>query len=105
MIKINTELEFCMVCGDPNPPDNPICKCGGRDFVFGDNFTYENKKVICNCSNDKFVTTFHMNSNPYYTTNYKCTKCNNIIGTQTYYESPYLEEYRDYEDYNKEITE
>jgi hypothetical protein len=87
-----SELEFCMVCGNPNPPDRAICTCGGRDFVFGNNFTYENKKVVCNCGNDEFEKYFHMNTNPYYTTNYRCAKCRNLIATQTYYKSPYLDD-------------
>jgi hypothetical protein len=88
-MKTKSELEFCMVCGNLNPPDRAICECGGRNFVFGDNFTYENKKVVCGCGNEEFTMTFHMNSNPIYTKNYKCVKCGNVIGVQTYYESPY----------------
>ncbi len=89
-MKTNTELEFCMDCGKVNPQDQEICKCGSRNFVFGNNFSYTDKKVICNCGNDKFKQTFHMSGNPIYTTNYKCTKCKNLIGVQTYYESPYI---------------
>ena len=22
------QIEFCMVCGNPNPPDREICECG-----------------------------------------------------------------------------
>ncbi len=87
-----SELEFCMVCGNPNPPDRPICECGGRDFIFGNNFTYENKKAICNCGNDEFEQFFHCDHDPYHTTNYKCTKCGNVIATQTYYKSSYFDE-------------
>lgn len=88
---IKTEKEYCMKCGNLNPQDREICECGGRNFVFGNNFTYENKKVVCGCGNDKFQMTFHMNANPIYTKNYKCSECGNIIGTQTYYESPYMD--------------
>jgi hypothetical protein len=85
-----TELEFCMACGNPNPQDQAICECGGRNFVFGNNFTYEDKEVKCSCGNDQFRMTFHMNADPIYTKNYKCTKCGNVIGIQTYYKSPYI---------------
>lgn len=51
---MKSELEYCMVCGNPNPPDREICECGGRNFVYGNNFKYENKKVVCDCGNDQF---------------------------------------------------
>ena len=92
MITRKSKLEFCMVCGNPNPPDRAICACGGRNFVFGNDFTYENKEVVCRCgSNDQFRMSFHMNANPIYTKNYSCAKCGNVIGMQTYYESPYYD--------------
>lgn len=90
MIKTDLKLEYCMECGEPNPPDQEICKCGSRNFVFGNDFKYENGKAICDCGNDKFSMIFHMNANPYYTKNFKCSNCGNLIATQTYYESPYL---------------
>lgn len=86
---LKSELEYCMVCGNPNPQDRAICACGGRNFIFGNNFTYENKEVVCGCGNKEFTMFFHMNANPIYTKNYKCAKCGNVIGVQTYYESPY----------------
>ena len=95
---MKSELEYCMVCGNPNPPDREICECGGRNFVYGNNFTYENKKAVCDCGNDQFQMTFHMNANPIYTKNYKCMKCGNVIGVQTYYKSEYY-------DYDEEESE
>jgi len=86
------EKEYCMVCGNINPQDREICECGGRNFVYGNKFTYEDKKVVCNCGSDQFKTTFHMNTNPIYIKNYKCIFCGNIIGMQTYYKSPYYDE-------------
>ncbi len=86
---LKSTLEYCMVCGNPNPQDRAICECGGRNFVFGNNFTYENKELICNCGGKGFVLSFHMNSSPIHTKNYKCVMCGNIIGIQTYYRSPY----------------
>ena len=86
-----SKLEYCRKCGNPNPQDRGICECGGRNFIYGDNFSCINKKVICNCGNDKFTMTFHMNMNPIYIKNYKCEKCGNIIATQSYYENPYME--------------
>lgn len=83
------KLEFCMTCGNSNPPDNPICKCGSRSFVFGYNFTFEDKEMVCGCGCKGFILSFRVNTNPIYTKNYKCINCSNTIGMQTYYQSPY----------------
>jgi hypothetical protein len=93
MILTNSEVEFCMKCGNPNTPDREICECGGRNFVFGNDFIYKNKKVVCNCGNDKFEKISHVNMPPFYNATYKCSKCRNIVATQIYYESPYFSIY------------
>lgn len=85
------EKEFCMVCGKENPQDREICECGGRNFVFGNKFTFENREVVCSCGNNRFQMTSHINMNPIYNKTYKCSKCGNSIGVQTYYKSPYYE--------------
>ena len=92
MIVTKTEKEYCMVCGNENPSDQEICKCGGRNFVFGNNFSYDNKKVICGCGNEKFSLKTRINMNPIYNKTYMCSECKNVIGVQIYYESPYLSE-------------
>jgi len=92
MIIQNVELEYCMKCGNKNPSGQEICNCGSRNFVFGNKFTYSKEiGVICDCGNNKFQMTFHMNSNPIYTKNYKCPECGNIIAIQTYCKSSYLD--------------
>lgn len=90
MIKSKQEIEFCMICGNPHPPDQPICSCGGRSFIFGENFTYNNKELVCGCGGKGFILSFTMNANPIHTKNYKCVMCGNIVGMQTYYESLYM---------------
>lgn len=85
-----TEKEYCMICGNENSPDKEICECGGQNFVFGNKFSYVNKKVICNCGSDQFKMISHVNMNPIYNKTYQC-ECGNIIGIQTYYESPYYD--------------
>ena len=80
-----------MICGNPNPQDQPICACGGRNFIFGENFTYENKELVCSCGCKGFMLSFTMNANPIHTKNYKCVECGNVIGMQTYYKSPYTD--------------
>jgi hypothetical protein len=82
MFQTKSELEFCMVCGNPNPPDRAICECGGRNFVFGNDFTYENKKVVCNCGNIEFRMSTHMDFAKFANTTYICTKCGNPMATQ-----------------------
>lgn len=77
-----------MKCGNENPQDREICECGGRNFVYGNNFTYiKENGVICNCGNNKFKMTFHFNMNPIYEKTYVCSECGNAIGMQTYCES------------------
>lgn len=88
---LKSTLEYCMICGNPNPQDRAICECGGRNFIFGNDFTYENKELVCGCGGKGFVLSFHMNMNPIHTRNYKCVKCGNIIGIQNYHKSPYYD--------------
>ena len=83
------EKEYCMVCGNENPQDQKTCACGGREFVFGNNFSFNNKKVTCKCGNDKFNMIFHLNRNPIYDYTYQCSNCKNTIGMQSYYEGYY----------------
>lgn len=91
MIKTKFEKEYCMTCGRENPQDREICECGGRNFVFGDNFHYHKKKgVTCGCGNNQFQMISHVNMNPIYNKTYRCVQCDNVIGVQTYYKSPYL---------------
>jgi len=83
------EVEYCMKCGEINPPDREICDCGGRKFIFGEkgSFRFKDNKIICKCGNNGFKMTFHMNCNPIYNTTYQCTKCGNYIGVQSYVEN------------------
>lgn len=88
---MSKEIEYCMKCGKENNPDNSVCKCGGRDFVWGRNFTYSTENgVVCDCGNKQLKKISHVNMSPIYNTTYQCV-CGNIIKTQIYYESPYLQ--------------
>lgn len=87
MVKTEHGKEYCMKCGNENLQDSEICDCEGRNFVFGSNFTYTKEDgVICNCGNRKFEMTSHINMSPIYNKAYKCGKCGNVIGVQTYCE-------------------
>lgn len=90
MIKTEFEKEYCMSCGKENPQDRAVCECGGRNFVFGDNFNLINNTIICGCGSDKFKMVSHVNMNPIHNKTYRCVKCNNTIGIQTYAENPYV---------------
>lgn len=85
------QKEYCLVCGKPNPPERAICDCGGRNFIYGRNFKYEDKKAICDCGCSDFAMTIHIDGKEYHTTNYVCKKCGNVIGTQTYCKNEYLD--------------
>jgi hypothetical protein len=78
------EKEYCMVCGNENPQDREVCDCGGRDFVFGDKFTYVDGKVICNCGSLEFRMSTHVDFNDFANTTYVCTKCGNPVAVQTH---------------------
>ena len=80
--------EYCLTCEKENDINQKICNCGGRNFVFGDNFSYNNKTVQCDCGNDKeFEMKFHLNRDPVHDYSYQCFNCKNIIGVQKYIES------------------
>lgn len=82
------EKEYCMKCGNENPQDRAVCKCGGRSFVYGNKFAYTKENgVICSCGNNKFKKTLRLNMSPIYETTYVCDECGNAIGVQAYCES------------------
>lgn len=86
MIKTDHEFEYCMTCGDATDQQQTECRCGSRNFIFGDKFTYENKKLKCSCGSTNYRMTFHLNRSPIFNSTHKCTECNATVGMQTYYE-------------------
>lgn len=88
MIITKTEIEYCMDCGKENPQDREICECGGRSFIYGNNFTYTKENgIVCNCGNNEFKFLSHLNMTPFHEYVYLCDKCKNKIGRQTFSES------------------
>lgn len=75
--------EYCLSCKQENPQDQAICKCGGRNFVFGDYISIVDDKVQCDCGSTEFKMTFHMNSSPVFNKTYKCDCCGKYFGMQT----------------------
>lgn len=90
MVNIEKEKEYCMSCGEDNPSDREICECGGRNFIFGKNFSLKDKKAVCNCSCDTFELVLSINRSPFHDKTYKCNKCDNTIGVQVYAENEYI---------------
>jgi hypothetical protein len=81
-----------MKCGNENPQDREVCDCGGRDFVFGDEFTYVDKKVVCNCGSTEFRMSTHVDFTNFANTTYVCTNCKNPVAIQNYRENSWLDE-------------
>lgn len=82
---------FCMKCKkDLSGIQNlKKCKCGSRDFVYGDTVVKTEDGFACSCGNAQMKKVAHINMNPTYVTTYQCCECNASISTETYYESPY----------------
>lgn len=80
------ELEFCLRCKKPNPPEREICECGSRNFVYGNNFSLKDGGVHCDCGSTSFNMVLHTNSNPSRYV-YKCSNCNNVIKKEYYKEN------------------
>jgi hypothetical protein len=84
------EHSYCMKCSTEVSQEQEVCECGSKSFVFGNAFTYEDKKVRCACGNDRFEMVMHINRSPYYNKTYRCGDCGNAIGVQRYVPNPYL---------------
>ena len=89
MLDKNYKYEYCMKCGKETDQDSEVCVCGSKNFIFGDNFTYEDSKVVCGCGNDQFKMVAHFNMSPVFNKTYKCSKCRSHVGMQTYLEDVY----------------
>lgn len=87
MIINNFAKEYCLDCGKENTQDKEICSCGGRRFVYGNNFRFKKGEgITCECGCEHFEIVSHFSMNPIYETTYKCARCGNCIHVQTYYE-------------------
>ena len=70
---------MCLYCGNIVKSDDTICKCGGRKFVVGKNYTKEDTKINCNCGNDSFKLIQHLNIIDRDVCVHQCSKCTNCI--------------------------
>lgn len=87
------EVEFCLKCKQQNPPDRPVCSCGGRNFVFGNNISLADNTVVCRCGSSEFELGVHIDYIHLGEYKYRCTHCGNIVGTQIYKGDEYEREY------------
>lgn len=78
------EVEFCTKCKKENPKDREVCVCGGRNFVFGEDISIKDDKIICRCGGTKLEFKLHINYGKVHESAYVCKNCSNIIKTQTY---------------------
>ncbi|WP_142415447.1 hypothetical protein [Hathewaya massiliensis] len=75
---------YCMRCKKEVSETTIECECGGRFFVYGDNFHLGEKGVVCDCGSDKFKSGAHIDCTDKAINNYICTNCGNLIGTESY---------------------
>jgi mRNA-degrading endonuclease HigB of HigAB toxin-antitoxin module len=80
----NTKKEYCVKCGNKNVQNKEICDCGSKNFIFGNKFSYKDKKIICDCGSNEFQMIFHCNRDSIHNQTYECVKCKNIINYQCY---------------------
>lgn len=89
------EKEFCLACKKPNPVDREICECGGRNFVYGRDFSLilnpltNETEIVCDCGGKEFSLKVSLGFTKYHERKYKCAKCNNVINIQENHESEY----------------
>lgn len=75
---------YCLSCKEEVSQDTEKCECGGQYFVFGNDFSFNDKGVVCDCGSDEFNTIMHMDYTDKAVNNFVCVKCNNRIGTEYY---------------------
>lgn len=86
------KYEWCLNCNKDHSDkqDEEVCKCGGRNFLFGDTIIQKDGRYICTCGNDELKQMFRLNHSLIYDTTYRCTSCGANVGKQIYYENPYV---------------
>lgn len=75
---------YCLKCKKEVSEDTKECECGNKSFIYGAKFHLDEVGVVCDCGNNKFNSNMHIDYKDKSATNYKCTKCGNPIGTETY---------------------
>lgn len=77
---------YCLGCGKEVDNNTIKCECGDRHFVYGEKDTFKmiDSLPVCKCGNKDFNMTAHLDYTNKYINNYKCSKCGNIIGTESY---------------------
>lgn len=85
------EKIFCLKCKEDLSDVKNLkkCKCGSRDFVYGNTVIKTSNWFGCSCGSETMSKVAHINMNPRYISSYQCDGCCETISTETYYESPY----------------
>lgn len=76
------EKEFCLICEQPNPVDNPVCQCGSQAFAFGNGISIKDGVIYCRCQNTHFEKRIHIDYVKFSEDRYSCPQCFNAIGVQ-----------------------
>lgn len=79
-----SKKSLCMQCKTEVNDEVKECECGCVTFVYGENFSFDNHDVICNCGNKSFNRVMHMDYKDKYANNYSCSNCKNAIGVESY---------------------
>lgn len=75
---------YCMNCKKEVSNDTKKCECGGTYFVYGENFKFTGKNIVCNCGSDKFKKGTHIDFTYKAVTNHICSNCGNQIQTESF---------------------
>ena len=73
---------YCKKCRKEVGAKTKVCSCGHRTFIYGENFSLDEKGPICVCGNKFFRLGIHMNYTDKSVYNYSCTECDNVIGIE-----------------------
>ena len=73
---------YCRKCRKEVTAKTKICSCGNRTFIYGKNFSIDEKGLECVCGNRIFKLAIHMNYTDKTVYNYSCIRCNNVIGAE-----------------------
>lgn len=75
---------YCMKCKKEVDENVTKCECNSVSFVYGDDFHFEDKDVVCDCGSKNFKSSIHMDYSDRGVNNYICSSCSNPIGVETY---------------------
>jgi len=78
---MQANLDFCLKCGK-DASNIETCECGSTTFAFGFNISLIDSILVCGCGSKVFKIVSDSKFSEFTITNYRCTKCDNLIGVQ-----------------------